>query len=32
MLTIKNTKMKGTWREIADSDRTTIGLDIGKMY
>lgn len=30
MLTIKNTKMKGTWREVADSARTTIGLDIGE--
>lgn len=26
-MTVKNTKMKGTWRDVADSARTTIGLD-----
>jgi hypothetical protein len=30
MLEIKNTKFKGTWREVADSARTTIGLDVGE--
>jgi len=29
MLEIKNTKIKGTWREVADSARTTIGLEVG---
>lgn len=30
MLEIKNTEIKGTWREVADSARTTIGLDVGE--
>lgn len=30
MLEIRNTKFKGTWREVADSARTTIGLDVGE--
>ena len=30
MIEIKNTKFKGTWREVADSARTTIGLDVGE--
>lgn len=29
MLEIKNAKIKGTWREVADSARTTIGLEEG---
>jgi hypothetical protein len=29
MLEIKNTEIKGSWREVADSARTTVGLDVG---
>jgi hypothetical protein len=30
MVEIKNIKIKGTWREVADSARTTIGLSEGE--